>query len=89
VLTLEGWSALLYQTQDGAGYTGACVFFVLLVAWGSFFAVSTPSRSRVDVVERRIVDGGYSICGSPAKRRILDMWFTSRTAVTRYVVHPS
>jgi hypothetical protein len=40
VLTLEGWSAILYQTQDSTGYAGATIFFVMLVAWGSFFAVN-------------------------------------------------
>jgi len=38
-ITLEAWVDIMYMTQDGYGF-GACVYFVLLIIAGAWFAVN-------------------------------------------------
>mgnify|MGYP001626775518 CR=1 FL=1 len=40
VITLEGWSHLMYNYQDAASYLQSSLFFVLVVIMGAFVAIN-------------------------------------------------
>ena len=38
IITLEGWSQLMYNYQDSVGYATSSIFFVLVIIIGAFMS---------------------------------------------------
>lgn len=40
IITLEGWTTLMYYIRNATGTVGYDIFFVLVVIFGSFFLIN-------------------------------------------------
>jgi len=40
VITLEGWSSIMYNYQDTAGYATSSIYFVMVIILGAFTSLN-------------------------------------------------